>query len=157
MISHSFFGLISDYNIGFSVFTAVASTAASESVRDDLPGPIWDAILPVIDQISRDQAASNFAGTYTSKQTNSSLTLSTAGNQTGIKVTKLISNGVDLLSYFNELAPDLVWRVVPNQLSSGDGKIGFSSFYEGAAPEASSDNTFLYCPGWIDVDEVTYG
>lgn len=126
-------------------------------MRDVLPGPIWEAVLPVVDQIARDQAEKNLAGTYTSKTTNSSLTLTASSNQTGIVVTAYISNGVDLLGYFDGQAPNLVWRLVPNQLTYGDGKIGFTSFYESATPSSDSDNEFIYCSGWVDVDYITYG
>ena len=110
-----------------------------------------------MDQIARDQTEKSFAGTYTSDQTNSSLTLTTGGNQTGLKITQLISNGVDLFSYVSILTPDLVWRIMPNQLNYADQKIGFTSFYTSAVPSTSTETTIFTCQGWVDVDELAYG
>jgi hypothetical protein len=156
-IYHSFFGLIPDYDIGFTVLTAATPTSDNGDVRAEVPVIVWDAVLPVVDQIARDQAEKSFAGTYTSDQTNSSLTLTTGGSQTGLKVTQLISNGVDLFSYSSILTPNLVWRLMPNQLNYGDGKIGFTSFQTSAVPSTSRETTIFTCPGWIDVDELVYG
>ena len=156
-VYHSFFGLIPDYDIGFTVLTATASTSEPTDVRDEVPLTLWDAVLPVLDQIARDQTEKNFAGTYTSKHSNSSVAVTTSGNQTGLKVTQLISNGVDLYGYLATITPNLVWRLMPNQLNYGDRKMGFTSFYESAVPSTSPETTIFTCLGWVDVDELVYG
>ena len=112
--------------------------------------------MPVLDQIAKEQAEANFAGIYTSKATNSSLTLTTAGSQSGLKVTHLVSNGADLFSYLSSIFPNLVWRLQPNQLDYG-GKIGFTSYQTSAVPSNSSEQSILRCSGWFDVDPFTYG
>ena len=114
----------------------------------------------MVDEIARDQAEANFAGTYTSTATNSSLTLTTGGNQTGLKVTELISNGVDLFSYFTSTVPNLVWRLQPNQLSYGnqDQKVGFTSYQTSEVPPSNPrDDSIFQCGGWIEVDAITFG
>ena len=50
---------------------------------------------------------------------------------------------------------DLVWRVIPNGLNYGDGKMGFTSFQTSAVPSNSTQQSILDCPGWFDVDPVS--
>jgi hypothetical protein len=109
----------------------------------------------VIDDIAKKQAAAKFAGRYVSTATNSSLTVSTNSADSGLIVTEWISNGADLWGFFNSVVPNLVFRLLPNQLFSGN-KVGFTGFYE--SPEAPSNGTWYWqCPGWVDVDEFTFG
>ena len=110
----------------------------------------------MLDQIAKDQAEAKFAGTYASKAANSSLTLTTAGSETGLQVTQLISNGVDLLSFFSSILPNLVWRLQPNQLNYG-GKVGFTSYQSSVGTSNASGQAVLTCSGWFDVDGLTYG
>ena len=140
--------------MGITVLTA--QTVSSSAVRDELPLVLGETVLPIIDQIAKEQAAKNFAGHYTSKETNSSLTLSTGGNQTGLKVTQMTNNGVDVYEFFESLRPSMVWRLQPNQLNYGDAKVGFTSYQTSATPP-SLDATLLACSGWFGVDELTYG
>jgi hypothetical protein len=95
--------LLPDYDVGFTVLTA--ETLTSSDVRDVLPFTLAEAILPVLNEIAKDQAGTNFGGRYSNKDTNSSLTLSTVGEFSGLKVTELISNGVDLFKFFNSAFP----------------------------------------------------
>ena len=149
---HSLFVLVPTYNIGFTLLTA-----GNEDVRNTLLNSIVDNVLPVIDQIARDQASSRFAGHYTSSQGNSSLTVTTEGHQTGLKITQWISNGVDIFGFFKEVVPNIAFRLLPNQLLDGDGKVGFTSYYMSATPPPANGTWLFNCPGWFDVDELTYG
>jgi hypothetical protein len=54
------------------------------------------------------------------------------------------------------LSLDLVWRLLPNGLNYGDGKIGFTSFQTSAVPSNSTQQSLLDCSGWFDVDPFTY-
>lgn len=143
-----------DYGIGITVLTAQTLTASD--VRSFLPFTLADTILPVLDEIAKDQAEANFGGHYSNAETNSSLRLSTDGSQSGLKVTQLISNGVDLFAFFDSAFPNLVWRLLPNGLNVGEGKIGFTSFQSSAVPTNSTQEpSILDCPGWLDVDPVS--
>lgn len=146
--------MVPAYHIGITVLTA--QTLSSSAVRDELPLVLGETVLPIIDQIAREQATKNFAGHYSSEGTNSSLTLSTGGNQTGLKVTQMTSNGVDVYQLFESLVPSMVWRLQPNQLNYGDDKVGFTSYQMSATPP-SNDASLLACSGWFDVDQLTYG
>ena len=132
-------------------------TAGDEDARNDLPNILVDAILPVLDEIAKDQATKNIAGQYVSKQTNSSISITTGGSNAGLKVTQWTSNGVDLLKQIESVFGPQVWRIMPNQLNSGDGKMSFTSFYTPNSPPPVNGTFFWNCPGWVDVDEFTFG
>ena len=151
---HSFLALVPAYNFG-----AAALIAGDESVRTDSPKVLFDAILPVLDEVAQDQAASNFAGHYASNQANSSLTITTSGVESGLKVTQWISNGVDILGELIEpQIPNLVFRIIPNQLyGDDDSRVGFTSFYESATPPPANNDPVFTCIGWFDVDELLNG
>ena len=150
---HSFFAVIPAYDIGLTILTAEDfGSGAGSSVRDELPAAILDAVLPVIDDIARMQASTNFAGTYASSATNSSLTLK-ASESGGLKVTAWVSNGVDL---FANLFGNINYRIVPNGLYEGN-QVGFTSYYQSASSGPANNNWLLACQGWFAVDEITFG
>ena len=78
-----------------------------------------DTMLPVLDGIAKEQAACHYAGQYASAYGNSSLTLATAPGRPGLLVKQWISDGVDFTALLATLQPDLIYRIVPNQLFGG--------------------------------------
>ena len=154
-VYHTFFGLSPYHDIGFTLLTA--ETLSNSAVRNELPFSLIETVLPVLDEVAKDQTETNFAGRYSDKATNSSLTLTTGGSQTGLKITGWISNGVDLYAFLAPQVPNLVWRLLPNQLDYSDKQVGFTSYYASAAPPNATANTLEECAGWFDVDELTYG
>jgi CubicO group peptidase (beta-lactamase class C family) len=94
----SFFVLIPDYNVGFTVLTAL-----SGAKRNPLAGAIGDllsnTILPALEAQAAAEAEHNFAGTYSVPGHNSSLTLSvnkTEGAVPGLILESIINNGSDI-------------------------------------------------------------
>lgn len=126
-------------------------------IRNEFPSEVFEAILPVLDQIAREQASANFAGTYIDLNTNSSLTVSTDPQNSGLVVTRWISNGADVLRLLEFTTPDIVWRLQPNQIDYGSGKVGFTSYFSSATQPSKNADTFLECVGWFAVDEFNYG
>lgn len=158
---HSLFAVIPDYNVGFSLLGADDPPGTQISVRNVLPPVIFNGLLPVLDEIARTQASTNFAGTYTSNSSNSSLTLAAVSGQ-GLQVTSWVNNGISLLghndSLFDDLYSDVQYTILPNQLyHSSTGKVGFTSYYQQPSPPETQDNWLYYCSGWVNVDENTYG
>ena len=151
-VYHSTIALIPAYNVGFTNFVA-----GNETVRNELPGVITEIIMPVLDQIAKEQTTSRFAGHYTSTKTNSSLTLTTSGDDAGLKIMQWINNGVNVMELFSADVPNLVWRILPNQLYDDENHIGFTSLYESATLPPAEGDPFFACPTWLDVDELTYG
>lgn len=126
-------------------------------VENYLPFTIADTVLPVIDEVAKNQAEAKFAGYYSSKDTNTSLTLTTDGSQTGLEVSQLISNGIVLNDLFESVFPNLVWRLQPNQLDHGARKVGFTSYQISAETVSDTGNPSVACQGWMDIDQMTYG
>jgi hypothetical protein len=152
-------GVIPNFNIGFTVFTAPDPDADPEGDLlhgNAIPDILLNTILPPIDRIAKRQAAEKFAGTYTSQETNSTLSVETDDINTGLLVKQWISNGADLLGFFNELSPDIVFRIIPNQMLSGN-KVGFTSFYSSPQTPPVNNSWYWNCPTWVDVDELTFG
>ena len=149
---HTLLTLVPQYNFGITVFTA-----GPESVRDDAPNILADTILPAIDDIARDQAESRFAGHYAAPHGNSSVTVTTTGSDSGLKVTQWINNGVDVFNFLKTFVPNIVFRLQPNQLGADDSKIGFTSYYSSSTPPPANGSFLFSCPGWFGVDELTYG
>ena len=153
------FFLVPQYDFGFTVLTATnPGTVSGAVVRNDLPNKIVDIILPVLDAIAKEQSGSTFGGHYTSTTGNSSLTVGADRSNTGLIVTQWVSNGVDMIGKLFTLAgPDVVLRIVPNQIDYGNNKVGFTGYYIASTPPATNGTFYLQCPGWLDVDELTYG
>ncbi|KAK3695993.1 hypothetical protein LTR37_018211 [Vermiconidia calcicola] len=154
-VYHTLFALIPTFNVGFTVFTA-PDFGVTESIREAVPAFLTDSILPVLDEIAEDQATAKFAGHYASSEANSSMTVSTTSSRPGLMVTQWINNGVDLLGLLEMVFPNMSYRIVPNQLYSGD-KIGFTSFYQAAVPPDDEGIWLFTCPGWFGVDGLTFG
>jgi hypothetical protein len=161
-VYHTFFAVVPTYNIGFTVCTAedLTGTASSDSLLfGGIPDFLFSTMLPIIDDIAKEQAARNFAGRYSSSQGNSSLVLSTSAQFPGLTVTHWSSNGVNMLAALESVpeigTPNITYRIVPNQLYSGS-KVGFTSFYESATPPVPDGEWYWPCQGWVYVDDLTY-
>ncbi|KAK5684575.1 hypothetical protein LTS10_004447 [Elasticomyces elasticus] len=151
----SFFALVPTYDIGITLMTAWDPAGTSGGVvRNELPNQLFNALLPALDEIAKKQAVANFAGQYINPQTNSSITIGTDANP-ALKVTAWSFNGVDIFNnVLGLLAPDLDLRILPNELYQ-ESKVGFTSYYQSAAPPPANGTWYLQCSGWIDVDELT--
>lgn len=125
-----------------------------DAVRDAIAAAILEGLPAVVDVIANAQAKTNFAGTYVSTATNSSLTIDV--NSNGLVVTAWVNEGVDI---FKEILAQVVkpggidYRIVPNGLYEGD-QVGFTSFYQNTVAVPSP---LLDCLGWLLVDWLTLG
>ncbi|USW56087.1 Putative beta-lactamase/transpeptidase [Septoria linicola] len=148
----SIFTLIPEYNVGFTVLTA--SSRAYGKVRDELPNIIVNAMLPGLDNISRQQAHRNFAGHYTlSDNSNTSIAVTT-DSLPGLRLTEYISNGVDLIEAV--LGKDGDFRPIPNHLYNGN-KVGFTGVYQAPQKQLPDGTWYWPCQTWLDIDDFTYG
>lgn len=123
-----------------------------DDARNAIAAVILGELPAVLDDIAKAQASANFAGTYESSQTNSSLTVKADSN--GLVITAWINEGVDIFKdIFDKIAPDTDYRILPNNLYGGN-EVGFTSFYQSAG---STGSPLLDCFGWLLVDELTLG
>lgn len=147
------FLLIPDYNFGMTLLAASAKGAYS--LRENLPNLLVDKILPVLEKIAKKQAEANFAGTYWSTTSNTSVTITT-DSRPALKVTKFISNGVDMLDkVFSLFGKPVDFRILPNNLYDGN-LIGFTGVYQGAVPPPRTGRFYGTCETWLDVDDFTW-
>lgn len=151
--------MVPQYDFGFTILTA------SDPPTQPPPGSIFrlafteeilPTILPVLDEIAKTQAASNFGGTYVDSGSNSSITITTDSANSGLHVTSWISNGVNVLKVIALEQPSPVYRLQPNQIDYGKNKIGFTSFYTTSSPPNPSTG-LVRCNGWDSVDATTDG
>lgn len=150
--------LIPAYDLGITLLTAFDPTGrAGATVRNTLPNHLVPALLAAAHDTARAQTVAAFAGTYTHRASNSSLTLSAPGaGLPGLRVTAWTLHGSDLYnSWLAPLAPNLDIRILPNQLyPSSSGRVGFSTKY--SAPRPTHDLFYGPCYGWVDVDQFMF-
>ncbi|GIZ48896.1 hypothetical protein CKM354_001193900 [Cercospora kikuchii] len=151
----SVFAVVPAYNFGFAVLTA--SLVGRGEVQDDVPNVVINAMLPALDEISRQQAHRNLAGQYTlNDNSNTSITITT-DDLPGMKVTEYISNGFDVLhTVFGSFGTEIDFRLIPNHLYGGD-KTGFTGVYQPPQKQLPDGTWYWPCQTWLDIDDFTYG
>ncbi|KAF7190917.1 Beta-lactamase-like protein sdnR [Pseudocercospora fuligena] len=151
----SLFLIIPDYDFGIALLTA--SQNATGKVKNDLPNVVVNALLPVLEDIARQQSHQNFAGHYKTATGNSSVVITT-DDWPALKVTEYISDGVDLLdTVFGLFGEDIDFRLIPNHLYPGPRKVGFTGVYQPPAKPLPEDQWYFPCQAWLDIDDFTYG
>lgn len=164
---HSTFAIIPEYNVGFSIMTAV-NPHTGYQVKIDGTDLVASTLLPVIAQVAKQQATRNFATRYITRDgTNSSLALTT-DDLPGLKLQSWIVNGTDLFSTFftnpdGSEQGDV--RLLPNDLyPESSGKIGFTgtflSYINPPGHVADGDVTDFYgiiCQDYSAQSRLLYG
>lgn len=151
----SVFAIIPDYNVGFSILTA--SNNATGNLMGSFPNTLAPVLLEAAEKIGREQANRNFAGHYYSAASNTSVTIET-DYLPGLKLTQYISNGTDLIgTVFGLFGEGVDFRLVPNQLYSGKGQVGFTGVYAPPQPPPANGTFYFPCQTWLDIDDFTYG
>lgn len=142
--------LIPDFDVGIVVMTA----GERGTVGTTIASVIIDELLPGLDEATRVQADSAFAGTYTaSNGLNSTMTLTTAPGIPGLSIEEWISNGTDLR---RSLFQGIEWlQMYPTNIVSKDGQqISWRSSYL-SLPDTGSP--FDACPSWFGIDRPNHG
>ncbi|KAF1357019.1 beta-lactamase/transpeptidase-like protein [Delphinella strobiligena] len=156
--------IVPDYNAGFVINVAGPNYAALLAAASDI---VADIYLPALEQAAKQQALTNFAGTYKSSMMNSTLVLEVDQAKPGVGLTKFISNGTDLLPLLAALYANdgdtLDIRLYPSNLrtpaGNGQTKVPFLALFADADYSTStgifastfSDGT------WQVIDEWHYG
>ena len=156
--------LISDYEVAFTVLTA----GDMPSLVEMLSEIITETFLPVIYQISKEEAACTFGGVCKSTgNINSSLSL-VSDEGPGLLIGTWISNGTDLLAVHQQVSKGAVQaRVYPTGLSSpaksdnSTAEVAWRGIFQ---PAPAVDLTYRPrqiwnndCATWFGVDAVAYG
>ncbi|KAE8154086.1 beta-lactamase/transpeptidase-like protein [Aspergillus avenaceus] len=156
--------VIPDYDVGFSVLDASSldTRSASATIAMDL---IINAILPALMQQAAIEAQKNYAGTYRSAETNSSITLAVSPPSRpgpGLAVSSWISNGTDLTPALSSVLDSKNARFVPTVLPQGStGKAAFRTYVPPQEVDTGSLQMLtsqLYAlNSFLLVDGVRYG
>lgn len=150
--------LVPDYEFGFVVLSASTINSDADPPVYLLSEIIGSEVLPVLEEVARDQANATFAGNYAASNLNSSLTI-TVDDQPGLRVTQWISNGTEVL---DAIMPGggpgtyVDFRLQPNQLYTGN-QVGFTGIYERLPKPIYSGPMNVNCLSWPTVDGLIYG
>lgn len=153
-------GLVPDYDFGFSILTAsINGDSETTPYAYTIANMISEALLPVLEQIGKDQAEANFAGHYysSSSNINSSMTIA-VDNQAILRVTDWISNGTDMLTALGKPGPGQItdFRIQPNQLYT-ENQIGFTGTWARFPVPVYAGPMDFNCIAWGGAGSVTVG
>ncbi|KAK3360682.1 beta-lactamase/transpeptidase-like protein [Lasiosphaeria hispida] len=155
----SLLALSPDQDIGASIITAGPNSAGAFDAAKELFMDIW---LPTVEQVARDQAKTDFAGSYTLPD-NSSAEISLYPDEPALYLSKLISNGTDILEFIGQqtralkgaekLARMWLYPMGPTAVA-GDGKrrIAFRGVVGAEGRKAIED-----CGSWAEGDRLRWG
>ncbi|KAI9372851.1 beta-lactamase/transpeptidase-like protein [Aspergillus egyptiacus] len=151
-------GLSPDHGVGFTILVAGGSTNPAAQTLGDL---VSTTLISSLEGVAKEEAKRRFAGTYTSADGNSSITIRTDHNL-GLRVTQWTNNGKDMFDALRTLQPwipagkvDL--RLYPTGLES-PGKISFRSAVTKGSPSGPGMGPFTkQCKAWMQVDGLVYG
>ncbi|KAI0427892.1 beta-lactamase/transpeptidase-like protein [Xylaria sp. FL1042] len=155
--------LLPDYDVGFDALLAGGWPGNANWNMADTIGPI---LLPALEAAAREQAEENYAGTYSSSSTNSSITLSTDPEKPGLGVDHWVSNGTDMMAVAVQYTlgssvagPSI--RLFPTGLetSSGNGgkKVAFKAMIENMEKTDHSESMFsTNCGTWVSQTVAVY-
>lgn len=150
---HTFIATIPDYNIGFTV--AIAGTGDHSWID----GLIVDIVVPALDATAMEQTNAAYAGTFRpTSDLNTSLTLTTEAGKPGLGIQNWISNGTDVVGYFQNIASSRDVRVLPTSLERGTGAATQVAWR--AVPDLSrysAPGPFSACVSWFAMDIAAYG
>ncbi|KAK0728886.1 beta-lactamase [Lasiosphaeria miniovina] len=140
---HSMFALVPDYDLVISVMTAGPEASAAFFFSANIVSQVLKAIVPAVDQASRNVAKANFVGTYSDSSTNSTVVLDMDGGP-GLVLANWTIRGFDVLANFpkysvtpsSKAIPGLArlypsglqaanqtgWRMVFDQVSESEGQ-----------------------------------
>ena len=161
--------LMPDFDVGFSVLAASTITANSVKNVEILSDMIAQIFVSALEAAAKEEAHKNYAGTYTSKALNGSLTIAT-DNLPGLHITSFELNGTDIFPLAASLALEPGASNGPERVALRLYPIGLKSTRDGETtrtgwrlvtqilPEALDPGAFsTNCAEWINVDGTVYG
>ncbi len=163
-IYNSLVVLIPDYEVAFTVLTA-GDVSTLVSMLSEM---VAETFLPMIYQISKEEAAGAFGGTYKSSGAiNSSFSLSTDDGP-GLLVARWISNGTDVLAGYEHLGNVMVKaRIYPTGLRSpatggnSTAQVSWRGIFQSVPVINSTYRPRQIfnedCDNWFGIDAITYG
>lgn len=147
----SFFAVSPDHGIGYSILAAGPSVAATYSTLEGRMSEVW---LAAAEEAGREQADAIFGGNYTHPD-NSTLEISLYPGEPGLFLSKLVSNGANLLTVVgtplgSSVSGDLGAWLYPMRLTS-DNRVAFRAVFGARGQPAER------CGSWGALGAVRYG
>ena len=163
--------LIPDFDVTFAILMG-GPDASSVAVTVGV-GQLIEVLIPALDEVAKEEAQKNFAGTYMDEETSSTVILS-LDDGPGLLVTELVMRDVDVLENYASYtatqggAPstDKI-EITPRLYSSGlraDNQLGFRAMFNPGSVE--DDNQLeeqlpfipdVSCNAFFQLDRVNYG
>ncbi|KAI0835961.1 beta-lactamase/transpeptidase-like protein [Hypoxylon sp. FL0890] len=158
--------LLPDYDVGI---TALLAGGWPGNSNWDIADQIGKVLVPALEEAAREEAETNYAGTYTAADTdlNSTLVLSTDPTRPGLGIDKWISNGTDMIPVavqytlnYNVTGPAI--RIYPTGLESkaaedGTKKVAFKAVIENLdLTDHSNDMFSTNCGTWVSQTTAVY-
>jgi hypothetical protein len=94
-----------EHGLGAVVLSAGPIESNSAAVRETLMNAVGAVFLPAAELQAREEARSNFAGTYTNAATNSSVTIEVDASTPGLGVTHLSARGIEVIGPSSPFIP----------------------------------------------------
>ncbi|KXX82206.1 Penicillin-binding protein 4 [Madurella mycetomatis] len=147
----SFFAVSPDHGIGYSILAAGPSVAATYNYLERRMSEVW---LAAVEQAGREQADAVFGGNYTHPD-DSTLEISLYPGEPGLFLSKLVSNGTNLLAVVgtplgSSVSGDLGAWLYPMRLTS-DNRVAFRAVFGARGQPAER------CGSWGALDIMRYG
>ncbi|KAF4462206.1 beta-lactamase family [Fusarium albosuccineum] len=160
-----FFGLVPEFDIGFSILAAHTDANLALSAAGTVGDVLANTLIPAMLKQAAAEAASNFEGTYVSTKEglNSSITITrnkTEGAPPGLTISSFISNGSDYVSLMSQGNPKIAQtRLVPTVIDDKkSGKIAMRALTGLDAPkEKTGPFSSLISSDWILAGSGSYG
>jgi hypothetical protein len=159
--------LIPDFEVGLTV---LAAGPPSNSVVPIITNLFSGIVVPALETAAREEAKNSLVGTYSFKSAGgleSSITLvidTTEPGQDGLKISRWVSNGQDMMQVLADLLPPLFARPVQARLhptnnvedvptKDGHARIGYRALFEFSTP-AGDRGPFDRSVMWYYLDQI---
>ncbi|KAJ5779130.1 hypothetical protein N7457_006850 [Penicillium paradoxum] len=155
----SSFGISPDHKIGYTVLVAGVNSHQMTSTISDM---VTDTMVPILDEVARNQALKRFGGTYelTGGASNASITI-TADDGPGLILSSWINNSVDMIESLMALQgvtdrSALTIRLQPSGLEAS-GRISFLAVIYALPVLTDAGPMLSSCLSWILLESLVYG
>jgi hypothetical protein len=158
----SILALIPDYDLVMAI--NMAGPESSMQTLQIFLSQLVQAILPLVDQVSKDAAVRKYAGSFTFG-TNSSIKLSV--DEYGLRVNDFTANGIPVASAYAALTGGssnntTAIRLYPTGLTSGNRTAWRAIYQTLSAEEVATFEQMMFfpqgsCQTWTMIDRPTYG
>ncbi|KAI1861944.1 uncharacterized protein JN550_010575 [Neoarthrinium moseri] len=149
--------LMPDLNIGMSILAAGSRSGGQVRMATDI---LAENFVPAFWAQAKDETSAVYAGTYTDKKTNSTITVAAADDAPGLIVNKFILGGQDVLQTLSALLKSkfnlrLYHMGLSAKGANGTTTDSWRAIFETPASVSISPSTS--CISWMSLNQYVYG